>query len=285
MHLLDLIGSCKGAEMSVFMAMLAAHAMGADTVRPSWLMVHVGQSDKTLAKHLARIQSWGLAEQVTTQQWRLTLEGRSLEFPAKAGTLRLFGAEPVDKSVDNPVDNPTGSVVDAVSLRRKFSDFSPYVGDSPTFLCSGGSRENQVTLLNQPQQPHQESRKFSDFSEEAQNEAERLARMLTSRIVGNWRSFALELAGQIDEGTPAQVLELDLLLWAAFIRHGKSNTIRNPAAFVLKMLRSGQRAPRAERETLAAAGPGWGEQHPDLERVDELINWVDSQGESGHEHD
>lgn len=275
MELLDLIGRCKGGEMSVFMALLVAHALGADTVAPSWLMARVGQSDKTVIHNLRRLAGFGLAEQVTTKQWRLSAEGRAIEMPRNPENFRLEDAQPVDKSVDNPVDNSTGYVVDTVSLRRKFSGLVPQVGNSPTSLCSGGSRENQVTLLTHQQQPQTASRKFSDFAEAHQIEAERLARMLTARIVGNWRAVAVALAEQLEAGTSADVLELDVLLWSAFVRYGKSKTVRNPAALVLSMIRDDQRAPRSERETLAAAGPGWGEDHPDLARVDELIALID----------
>lgn len=277
MELLDLISRCKGGEMSVFLAMLAAHAMGADTVSPSWLMARAGMADKTVAKNLHRLKDWHLVEQVTTKQWRLSAAGIALDIPRISENLRLEAAQSVDKSVDNPVDNSLGYVVDAVSLRRKFYENGREVVSSTTSLCSGGSREINRNLINDQPQPHKQSRKFYDFSEEHRIEAERLARMLTARIVGNWRAFAVALAGQLEAGTSAEVLELDVLLWSAFIRHGRSGTVRNAASFVMSMIRDDQRAPRTERETLAGAGPGWGEQHPDLARVDELIGLVDQE--------
>ena len=47
-----------------------------------------------------------------------------------------------------------------------------------------------------------------------------------------------------------------------------------PGRWIVKQIRTGEQAAPTERETMARASPGWGELHPDLERVDELIELV-----------
>jgi len=275
MQLLDLISRCKGGEMSVFMAMVAAHALlGAQTVAPSWLMMHTGQSDKTLQRNLARLDLWGLAQQVTTKRWRLTAEGMAIELPTISENLRL---DVVEKSVDNPVDNSTGYVIDAVSLRRKFSELGHQVGNSPTSPTTTTTKTLTSNQFRLTEEEEEATRRISDLPREAIEHAQRLACLLCDRVMADPTAYARTLAERIADGVSVEQLELDLLLYAGFVNHGKGAKIGNHGTWILSRIKRGIKAARSERKALAEASPGWGETHPDLGRVDELIELVSEQ--------
>jgi hypothetical protein len=274
MNALELLARCQFQELNILVAMAVAHAMGADTVAPGWLRIHCNQSDKTVLNNLQRLAAWGLAEQQTIRKWRLTNAGRQLELPVMTENFRLH-------PVDNSVDNSTGYVVDAVSLRRNFSVLALEDGNSPSSHSSSGGLSIKQVLDSEPPQPHNRGRKFSVL---VTTEAERLAGILCKRIMASKAEALASIAERLDLGESADQLELSILLWCAYCLKGKGRNMPAAGRWIVKQIRTGEQAAPTERETLANASAGWGEQHPDLARVDELLEKL-TVTESGNEQE
>lgn len=264
MDALELLSRCKYGELNVLVALAVAHAMGVDTVAPGWLRLRCNQSDKTVLNNLQRLSGWGLAEQQTIRKWRLTNAGRQLELPLMTENFRLH-------PVDNSVDNSTGYVVDAMSLRRNFSVLALEDGNSPSSHSSSSSLRLNETIKNEQPQPPERGRRISVLVEQ---EAERLAGLLCKRVMASKVAAVEAIAERLDGGASAAELELDILLWCAYCRIGSGQNMPAPGRWIVKQIRTGEQAAPTERETMARASPGWGELHPDLERVDELIELV-----------
>lgn len=284
MDILELASRSHGAELHVFIGLAVAHLQGADTVAPSWLVTHVNQSRNTVAGALRRLEAWGLAEMITTQKWRLSAAGRGINLPENAQQLCVL-----DEAQQGELS--TGYQVDAVSLRLETHNSYAFQGKRTQVVhsapCSSSGLNTSKSIEIQPLQPHGETHNKCAIPNWVRETAEGLADVVRDRVHCRRGPLVSALTDQLQAGANPDQLELDLLLYAAYVRLGDGRPMNNKGGYVVSLIKAGERASRALVEVLEsakapeAAGPysGYTEaeawQHPDLVRVRELIARID----------
>lgn len=296
MDILELASRSHGAELHVFIGLAVAHLQGADTVAPSWLVTHVNQSRNTIAGALRRLEAWGLAEMITTQKWRLSAAGRGISLPENAQQLCVSDEVRAGELSTGKPELSTGYQVDAVSLRLETHNLCAFPEERTQVVrsgpCSSSGLERSKSIEIQPLQPQAKTHNSCAIPDWVRETAEGLADVIRDRVHCRRDPLVSALSARLQAGANPDQLELDLLLYAAYVRLGDGRPMNNKGGYVVSLIKAGERASRALVEVLESAvapeasGPYSGytdaeiHRHPDLVRVRELIARIDGNQET-----
>jgi len=275
-----LIQLSNGKELHVFLVMAPE-----DVVSPQWIALATNTSAPTVSSALKRLTGWLLVDRLTTQKYRLSRPGRTLAMQIAAVMETAYDKQ---LSTGYPQDIHR-YVLESVGLRLETENSFGFPEEPKNLLgsshSSSGLSINESLSLTQPLPPQGKTQKSFLVSGEHQAEAERLADVLCRRVMATRADAVAAITERLELGESAATIELHILLWCAYCQNGAGKRgISAPGRWIVKQLREGEVAAVSERETLANASAGWGEQHPDLARVDELLEKL-TVTESGNEQE